>query len=169
MKNVSLDENVKHPLNPIYNQDSKILILGTMPSVASRKYGFYYGHPQNRFWKTLASVFSEIFPKSISDKKNFVLRNNIALWDVIKSCNIHCSSDASIKNVIPNDINSLIKKTSITKIYCTGKKACSLYDFFIFQKTGIKSIYLPSTSAANRARWSDEKLIEAYKVIRENF
>lgn len=152
---------IKHPLKPIYNKSSKILILGTMPSVKSREYGFYYAHPQNRFWKILEIVFDA----KIINKEEFLFNNNIALWDVIKSCDIEGSSDSSIKNVIPNDIKSLINKTKIKYIFCTGKTAYNLYNKYIYKSIKIKAICLPSPSPANCKITMDE-MIKEYTIIK---
>ena len=151
---------VKHELEPFYDKDSKILILGSIPSIKSRELGFYYMHPSNRFWQVLEKVFKE----KIIDKKAFLLKHHIALWDVIKECDIKSSSDSSIKNVKVNDINELLKKTKINKIYTTGSKADSLYQKYIYPKTKIKNIALPSTSSAN-AKMKLETLVEEYKII----
>lgn len=155
---------VKHELEPIYEENSEILILGSIPSVKSREVGFYYAHPQNRFWKVLAAIFQESLPLTIDEKKKFLKRHKIALWDVVSSCNISKSSDSSIKNIKVNDIQKLIKKTNIKKIYTTGKKAYEIYQKEIFPQTKVPAIYLPSTSPAN-ATYPLEKLIEEYKII----
>lgn len=152
-----------HNIYPFFNKNSEILILGSLPSVKSREEGFYYAHPQNRFWKVLSSIFKEDIPTSIEDKKIFLNKHHIALWDVIKSCTIIGSSDSSIRNVTANDISSIIKKSKITKIYTTGKKAYYLYYKYVFKETGIEAVYLPSTSPAN-ASIPYEKLIQIYKT-----
>ena len=158
---------VTHKLEPIYDENSKVLILGTIPSIKSREIGFYYSHPQNRFWKVLAIIFNEKIPNTIEEKKDFLLRNNIALWDTIKSCNITSSSDSSITNITVNDISKLIKKTKINKIYTTGKKAYEVYMKETQKKTNIEATYLPSTSPAN-ATFTLEKLIKEYNKIKRN-
>lgn len=155
---------IVHPFNPIYDSQSRILILGTFPSVKSRENDFYYGHPQNRFWKVLSAVFNSKLPRTIVEKKNFLLQNRIALWDVISSCNITGSSDSSITNAIPNDLTIILLNTSIKKIYCNGTKAFELYQKYIFPKTKIPAIKLPSTSPAN-ASWTIDKLIEEWGQI----
>lgn len=160
-----MKQRVNHSFAAYFNSDSKILILGSIPSIKSRKFGFYYMHPQNRFWKVVSKVFNEEYPETIDDKKEFLKRNQIALWDVIESCEIEGSSDSSISEVIPNDIHSLLEKTDIKKIYVTGKKALKLYQQYIYPTTGIEAIYLPSTSPAN-AILKEEDLIEKYQVIR---
>lgn len=157
---------IKHTLEPIYNENSEILILGSIPSVKSREIGFYYMHPQNRFWKVLAKIWEEALPTTIDQKKEFLKRHRIALWDVLASCNISKSSDASIKNVKVNNIQKLIKETNIKKVYTTGKKAYNIYQKEVFPKTKMEATYLPSTSAAN-ATFTFEKLLESYTIIRQ--
>ena len=122
---------VEHDFAPIYDENSRILILGTMPSVKSREQGFYYGHKQNRFWKVLANVTRDTLPETIEEKKAFLLRNHIAIWDVIKKCDIVGSSDASIKNAEVNDIAALVKNTNICKIYANGSTAKKLFDSLV--------------------------------------
>ena len=152
---------VEHTLKPIYNHNSKVLILGTIPSVKSRELLFYYAHPQNRFWIVLESVFET----KIINKEEFLLDNNIALWDVIASCDIIGSSDSSIKNVEPNDIKSLVDKTKIKYIFCTGKTSYNLYNRYIYPTTKIEATYLPSTSPANAKTKLDE-LVKFYSIIK---
>ena len=155
---------VSHEFGPYVNKDSKILILGSIPSVKSREYGFYYMHPQNRFWKVICDLFDEKIPGSILGKKKFLKRHKIALWDVLDSCDINGSSDYSIKNPKVNDIKKLIVGTSIKYIFVTGKKALSLYNKYCLHDVMIKAIYLPSTSGANCACSYDE-LKEKYEII----
>lgn len=155
---------VNHEFDAVYYPDSKILILGSIPSVKSRESGFYYMHPQNRFWKVISDIFGEEIPETISDKKRFLKLHKIALWDVLSSCDIDGSSDNSIKNPVVNDINKIIRKTQIEVIFLTGKKALYLYNKYCLDKTKVKPIYLPSTSSANR-RVSDEDLKKEYQVI----
>lgn len=157
---------VKHELKPIYDENSEILILGTMPSIKSREIGFYYSHPQNRFWKVLASIYNEEIPNTIEEKKLFLKRNHIALWDTLSSCTITSSSDYSIKNIKVNDIKKLLEKTKIKKIFTTGKKAYDIYQKEIFKNTKLEANYLPSTSPAN-ATYNLEKLILEYQKIKE--
>lgn len=154
---------LRHPLKPIYNQDSKILILGTMPSVKSRELNSYYAHPQNRFWKILEKMFNE----KINDKEQFLLKNKIALWDVIASCDINGSSDSSIKNVIPNNISKIIKESNINMIFTTGKTAFKLYNKYIYPDVLIDAICLPSPSPAN-CKFSFEELLEQYRIIKKS-
>lgn len=158
---------IHHEFPPYYDKDSKVLILGSIPSVKSRIAGFYYMHPQNKFWQVLAYIYQEDLPLEIEDKKCFLKRHHIALWDVLESCEISGSSDSTIKNPKVNDILSLINKTNIKRIYVTGKKALSLYQKYCYPKVGIEAIYLPSTSPAN-ASCSYEKLKDSYMQIRSD-
>lgn len=152
-----------HTIKPYFNKDSEILILGSFPSVKSRELGFYYAHPQNRFWKVLSYIFKEEI-SDIASKKAFLKRNRIALFDVCASCVIKGSSDASIKNVQANDLEFILNNTNIKKIYVNGKTAYNLYNKLIKNKIKKEAIYLPSTSPAN-ARFSFDDLVEAYKII----
>lgn len=154
-----------HELQPVYEKDSEILILGSIPSIKSREIGFYYSHPQNRFWKILAILFDESLPITIDEKLLFLRKHKIALWDVLASCNINQSSDASIKNIKVNNIKKLVQNSNIKNIYTTGKKAYEIYQKKIFPTTGIKAIYLPSSSAAN-ATYNLDKLIKEYSIIK---
>ena len=154
-------QHICHTFKPVYDENSKILILGSLPSVKSREEGFDYGHPQNRFWKVLAAVFSCPVPATIEEKKEMLLTHHAAVWDVIESCDIIGSSDSSIKNVVPADIGALLNKTNIYRIYANGKKAESLYQKYIFPKTKMPIVALPSTSPANAA-CSLEKLVEIW-------
>ena len=150
---------------PFINKNSRILILGSLPSVLSREYGFFYAHPQNRFFKVLARVFNEEEPKSIKDRKLFLDKHNIALYDVIYECDINGSSDSSIKNVVPIDLKGLLKEyPNIKRIYTTGKKAKDLYDKYLKDLVGIDATGLPSTSPAN-AKMDIEKLFVQYQMI----
>ena len=158
---------VTHTLKPIYDKDSKILILGSIPSVKSREIGFYYGHPKNRFWSTLEKVFEEEITSTIEDKKEFLKRHHIALYDVIKECEISSSSDSSIKNAIPNDITPILKKAKIKFILTTPTKAHQLYQKYLYQETKIEDIPLPSTSPANCKKGIEKILIEKYRQIKE--
>ena len=155
---------IVHPIPPVYDENSRILILGSFPSVKSRETGFFYGHPQNRYWKVLSAVFGETCPKSIEEKKRFLLRNGVAAWDVIHSCEITGSSDASIRNVTVNDLNGILQNADIRSIYVNGKTAEKMYRKYTYPLIGRDCITLPSTSPANAA-WSLERLVEAWKVI----
>ena len=159
-------EHIEHTFAPVYDADSELLILGTLPSVKSRENHFYYGHKQNRFWKVLATLLKEPVPDTIEEKKAMLLAHRIALWDVIQSCDIKGSSDSSIKNVQPTDIGMILEKTNVTQIYANGNKAGQLYKRYQFPVTGIEATVLPSTSPANAA-WSFDRLCEAWRVILE--
>ena len=168
-KNSKLNK-VNHPFSPIYTGTSKILILGSMPSPASFSNGFYYMHSLNRFWPLMEKLFNIKFKyknkegeKAIEERKNFLLKYDIALWDVIKSCEIKGASDSSIKNALPNDFSDIINNSEISKIFCTGNTAFKLYDKLCRFKTGIKGICLPSTSPANQKKWPMDKLVLEYK------
>ena len=158
-------EHVVHSFEPVYNTDSKILILGTLPSVKSRENHFYYGHKQNRFWKLLARICEEDVPETIEEKKAMLLRNHIAIWDVIYSCDIQGSSDSSIKNVVPTDLKQVLANSSITQIYANGNKAGSLYKKYQQANTNMNITVLPSTSPANAA-WSVDRLYDTWSVIK---
>ena len=154
--------HLKHELEIFINKDSEILILGSFPSVKSREYRFYYSHPQNRFFLVLAKALNEETPKSIDDRKAFLRKHKIALYDVIEECDIDGSSDSSIKNVVPADIvGILLNYPNIKRIGITGKKASSLFDKYLKYKVEIDVVYLPSTSPAN-AKFKLEELIKAY-------
>ncbi len=155
----------KHEIEPIFDSNSRILVLGSFPSVKSREEGFFYGHPQNRFWRVLAAVFETEQPVTIKDKKRLLLSNRIAVWDVIHSCDITGSSDTSIRNVVANDLSTILDVAHIEKIFVNGKKAEELYKKYIYPNTKITAICLPSTSPAN-ASWSFNKLCEAWSCIR---
>lgn len=154
-------ELVHHNFEPIYDGNSKILILGTFPSVKSREQNFYYGHKQNRFWKMLAGILQIQTPETIEEKKQMLLEHGIAIWDVIASCEICGSSDASIRNVVPNDISRILYEASVTKIIANGTKAYDLYKKYSYPQTGMECIKLPSTSPANAA-WTLEQLIKTW-------
>ncbi|MBQ2940907.1 MAG: DNA-deoxyinosine glycosylase [Clostridia bacterium] len=151
---------IKHPIPPLYDENSKVLILGSFPSVKSREQMFFYGHPQNRFWRVLALVFGEDTPLTIEEKRSFVLRHNLALWDVLASCDIEGSADSTIKNAVANDLSEIIKNSKVAKIFVNGKTAEKYYIKYTEKKLGRKAICLPSTSPAN-ASYSIERLKEA--------
>lgn len=148
-----------HPIKPLYNENSEILILGSFPSVKSREVGFFYGHPQNRFWRVMARICGSTTPKSIEEKTKMIINNHFALWDVIKSCEITGSADSTIKNVQPNDLKEILETASIKQIFVNGKKAEALFKKYIEKETKMKAIALPSTSPAN-ASWSEDRLFE---------
>lgn len=158
---------IEHPIKPIYNKNSRILILGSFPSVKSREEGFFYGHPQNRFWRVVAAVCEEEVPLTVAEKKVFLLKNQIAVWDVIASCDIVGSSDSSIKNVVPNDLNMILEAAPIEEIFVNGKKAHQLYMKYIQPQIKREAICLPSTSPANAA-WGLDKLIAAWCRIKNH-
>ena len=154
-----------HSIAPVYDKDSKVLILGSFPSVKSRENKFFYGHPQNRFWKVLATVYEKETPETIEEKKKFLLENHVAVWDVIHSCDIEGSSDSSIRNVQANDISPILRTAKIQQIYVNGKKAEQLYRKYIYPEVQKDCICLPSTSPANAA-WSLDRLVEIWKGIK---
>ncbi len=154
-----------HPIKPLYDKNSKILILGSFPSQKSREQMFFYGHPQNRFWKVISGVMETKTPETVEQKIEFLLSNNIALWDVIASCDIVGSSDSSIKNVVANDLSVILKTAEIKAVFVNGKAAEKYYNKYIKDNTGRTAVCLPSTSPAN-ASWSVEKLIEAWGIIK---
>ena len=153
-----------HTFEPVYNSQSNVLILGTFPSVKSREQHFFYGNPQNRFWKVIVSLTHASLPTTIDEKKAMLLAHNIAIWDVIYSCDITGSSDSSIKNVVPMDFSKVLEQSNITRIFANGATAEKLYQKYCEATTGISIIKLPSTSPANAA-FSLEKLLEEWRVI----
>lgn len=160
-KNMNQYETVTHTFAPVWNKHSKILILGTFPSVKSREMQFYYGHPQNRFWKMLAQIYKESVPSSIEEKKRLILNHELAIWDVIAKCDILGSSDSSIRNVVINNIAGLVEKSQIHTIVANGAKAFELYEKYQLKHTGIPAKKLPSTSPANAA-WKLERLVKEW-------
>ena len=166
---------IRHEFPPVFDEHSRALILGTFPSVKSREENFYYGHKQNRFWKVIAGLTGSEVPRTIEEKKQILLKNGIAVWDVIASCDITGSSDSSIRNVTANDIAGLLEESrllagqtgkngGIQRIYANGDKAFSLYKKYCQEFTGVEAVRLPSTSPANAA-WSLEKLMDAWAEI----
>ena len=153
-----------HNINPVYNKNSKILILGSFPSVKSREAQFFYGHPQNRFWRVLSAVLGEETPVTTEQKKAFLFKNQIAVWDVIASCDIQGSSDSSIKNVKPNDISLILDNTHIKAIFCNGGTSFKYYQKYLLENIGREAIKLPSTSPANAA-FNLDKLINEWSQI----
>jgi hypoxanthine-DNA glycosylase len=154
----------KHNIPPVYNAHSRILILGSFPSVKSREGQFFYHHPQNRFWKILTALTGDNFLTGIEEKKALLLKNQIAVWDVIESCTIQGSSDSSIRDVVPNDINRILTEAPIERIFTNGNKSFELYRKYLLPVTNRPAEKLPSSSPANAA-WSLERLIEAWRVI----
>lgn len=159
-------KNITHPFPPLYDENSRTLILGSFPSVKSREAMFFYGHPQNRFWKLIAALYGEDVPSTIEEKSSLVLRHRLALWDSIHSCTITGSSDSSVRDVVPNDISGIIRNSKIERIFCNGALSHKMYMKFIFPSTGIKARKLPSTSPANAA-YSLERLAREWSVIKE--
>jgi hypoxanthine-DNA glycosylase len=158
-------ERIIHPIPPLYDGNSKVLVLGSFPSVKSREGEFFYHHPQNRFWKVISAVCGESLPETIEEKKKLLLNNGIAVWDVIQSCEITGSSDSSIRNVIPNDIAEILNRADIRGIAANGGTAYNLYQRYIYPVTGREIFKLPSTSPAN-ASFSLEKLIGEWQLLK---
>lgn len=159
-------KTITHPLKPLYRADSKILILGSFPSVKTREYGFFYGHPQNRFWHLLELIFEVELSREIEERRAFLLERRIAVYDVIYRCDIIGSSDASIQNAVPSDLTPIFREADIKQVFCNGGTSHSYYRKYQEQKTGAKAIKLPSTSPAN-ARASMNDLYEQWKIIGE--
>ena len=162
----SSGQRILHPFGPLFGPDSRVLILGSFPSVKSREQNFFYGHPQNRFWKVVAALFGQDPPRTIPEKKDLILSHSLALWDSIASCVITGSSDASIREVRANDLRIILDNAPIERIYCNGRKSHEMYEKYILPVLGREAACLPSTSPAN-AQWSLEKLIAAWSVIKE--
>lgn len=159
-----------HPIPPFYHEDSRVLILGSFPSVKSRESGFFYGHPQNRFWRLMTLLLEgaeAAVPQTVEDKADFLLRHKIACWDSIHACEITGSSDASIKDVEPNDFTEILQTADIRHIYTNGKKSHEIYRRYCLSQTGREDICLPSTSPANAA-WTLEKLADAWRCVAED-
>lgn len=156
--------HITHPFPPVFDENSRILILGSFPSVKSREVSFYYGNPQNRFWRVLAALFGGEVPSSTQEKRDFLLAHRVALWDVIASCDIVGSDDSSIKNALPNDVAALVTKTNISRVFCNGGTAHRLYRAHLEREVGIEAVALPSTSPAN-ASYSLGRLVDAWRVI----
>lgn len=157
-------QHIRHEFDPVYDRNSEILILGTLPSVKSREQRFYYGHKQNRFWKVIAALYGEAVPVTIEEKKKILLRHHIALFDVIAECDIAGSSDSTIRNVVPTDLSVILKQAPVRKIFANGNKAYDLYMKYSYEKTGMEARRLPSTSPANAA-YQMERLLQSWKVI----
>ncbi len=160
-------QHQEHNISPVFNEKSTILILGSFPSVLSRESAFFYGHPKNRFWQVLATLFHVTLPMTIDEKKNLLFQHHIALWDVIASCEIKGSADSTIQNIVPNDLNVILNFAKINTIYVNGKTAYMLYYKYIYPTIQKEAILLPSTSPAN-ARYRLEQLCEEWKKIKEN-
>lgn len=160
------EESIVHPIPPLYDENCKILILGSFPSVKSREAMFFYGHPQNRFWKLMAALFEEAYPQTIEEKKALVLKHHIAMWDTIRSCTITGSSDSSIKDVVPNDLSVILDNSRVEQIFCNGATSYRLYMKYIYPTTGVKAVKLPSTSPANAA-FNLERLLTEWSMIKD--
>lgn len=160
-------QQVIHPLAPVFDAHSRVLILGTMPSPKSRETGFYYGHPQNRFWRVMAELLDEPFPASREERLALALRRHFALWDVLASCVIRGADDGSIREPEANDLSAVLSAAPIEAIFTTGTKAAALYRKLCLPKTGVEAIALPSTSAANCRFYSYEQLVKVYAAVKE--
>ena len=160
-------QQVIHPLAPVFDAHSRVLILGTMPSPKSRETGFYYGHPQNRFWRVMAELLDEPFPASREERLALALRRHFALWDVLASGVIRGADDGSIREPEANDLSAVLSAAPIEAIFTTGTKAAALYRKLCLPKTGMEAIALPSTSAANCRFYSYEQLVKAYAAVKE--
>lgn len=158
-----MTEKVIHPIEPLYDENSEILILGSFPSVKSREQAFYYGHPQNRFWKVISAVYGREEPVGIEEKRRLILSCRLALWDVIASCAIEGSADSSIREVVPNDLSPIFNTAKIRTIAVNGKTAEKYYNKFLLPKTNMKAVVLPSTSPANASRTLDD-LVRAWSA-----
>lgn len=159
-------KKIIHPIPPLYDENSRILILGSFPSVKSREAMFFYGHPQNRFWRLLADLFDEPVPNNIPEKRELALRHDIALWDSIHSCTITGSSDSSIRDVVPNDLSVILDNSRVGRIYCNGAASHRMYMKYIYPTTGIEAVKLPSTSPANAA-FDIDRLKREWSVVKE--
>ena len=158
--------HIEHPIPPTWDKQSDVLILGSFPSVKSRETGYFYGHPQNRFWRVLATVLADCWPVTNEEKQAFLLRHHIAAWDVIASCEIAGSSDSSIRNVTANDLGPILREAEIRQIFCNGQTAYRLYNRYLLPVTDRPAVCLPSTSPANAA-WSVDRLAEAWAIIKQ--
>ena len=158
-------QHIDHELPPYVPSGARVLILGTMPSPKSREVGFYYGHPQNRFWKALSGAFGENVPVSTEEQKAFLERHKIALWDTLASCEIHGADDASIRRPVANDLQPILSTQPIQAIFTTGKKAADYYERLILPNTGIPATTLPSPSPANCRYHTVETQTEAYRAV----
>lgn len=157
---------IVHPIPPLFNEASKTLILGSFPSVKSREAMFFYGHPQNRFWRLMALLFEAKVPETVEEKTHLVLTHRLALWDTIHSCTITGSSDSSIRDVVPNDLSVILNNSRVDRVFCNGAASYKLYQKYIYPQTKLHAAQLPSTSPANAA-WSMERLQKAWQIIKE--
>ena len=155
--------SISHPFEPVFDAHSRVLVLGSFPSEASRTAGFFYGHPRNRFWRVMAAVFGEDVPTTIAEKRAFLLRSRVALWDVAASCEVAGSSDASIRRAVPTDLARIFSQSPVARVFLNGQKAAALYKAFFAAQT-IPAQCLPSTSPANAA-WSFDRLTAAWAQV----
>ena len=158
--------HIIHPFPPLYDKRSKVLILGSLPSVKSREQMFFYGHPQNRFWPMMADLLGEPRPGTVEEKRTMALAHHLAMWDTIYSCDIKGSSDSSIRNVCPTDLRQIIEGSQVKHVFCNGSTSGAYYRKYQENELGIKAVVLPSTSPANAA-WSMERLKDEWKVVLE--
>ena len=154
---------VTHAFQPVYDGNSKVLILGTMPSPQSIRHGFYYSHPQNRFWPLMAVLYEDALPSTPKEKRDFALRHGIALWDVLACCEIRGAADSSIRRPVPNDFTPILQAAPIERIFTTGKTAFNLFQKLVAPSLKREAIYLPSTSPANQALFPWEKLLQTWR------
>ncbi|MCH5296402.1 MAG: DNA-deoxyinosine glycosylase [Ruminococcus sp.] len=157
-------QRIIHPIPPLFDKNCTKLILGSFPSVKSREAQFFYGHPQNRYWRLLAELLGEEVPQTVEEKSALALKHHIAMWDTINSCTITGSSDSSIKDVVPNDLSVILENSKVTQIFANGATSYNLYQKYIYPVTKIKAVKLPSTSSAN-ATFSLERLKESWSII----
>ena len=162
-----MSERILHPFPPLFDSESRTLILGSFPSVKSREAMFFYGHPQNRFWRLTALLCHEDTPQTIEEKSSLILRHHLALWDSIESCTITGSSDSSVRDVVPNDLRVIFDNSKTERVFCNGALSHKMYMKYIYPQTGIAAVKLPSTSPANAA-YSLERLAESWRVIMES-
>jgi len=162
-----MSERILHPFPPLFDSESRTLILGSFPSVKSREAMFFYGHPQNRFWRLTALLCHEDTPQTIEEKSSLILRHHLALWDSIQSCTITGSSDSSVRDVVPNDLRVIFDNSKTERVFCNGALSHKMYMKYIYPQTGIAAVKLPSTSPANAA-YSLERLTESWRVIMES-
>jgi len=165
-KSIANNDIFVHPVPPLFDQSSRVLILGTFPSPRSREGKFFYHHPQNRFWKVMAALTDSPLPETIGQKKTMMLGKGIAVWDVIQSCRVTGARDSSIRDVVPTDLSQILDHAPIEKIFANGGTAYKLYMKYSYPETGRPIIKLPSTSPANAA-WSLERLIDAWSIIHD--
>ena len=159
-----MSERILHPFPPLFDSESRTLILGSFPSVKSREAMFFYGHPQNRFWRLTALLCHEDTPQTVEEKSSLILRHHLALWDSIRSCTITGSSDSSVRDVVPNDLRVIFDNSKTERVFCNGALSHKMYMKYIYPQTGVAAVKLPSTSPANAA-YSLERLAESWQVI----